>query len=197
MKLLKKVLVLMVVVLSMAVTSFAASRSEMDVSERNALDVFFSNFSEAFIKPFTYNGVSNNELIKFGVMHIRLNRRDLLINYDNTYWSVPAEEVDNAAYKYFGKHILVQSSHEYPLVGNEYLLIKASGEGVRFMQIKSLTDNGDGSYTALLNEYVGDSDDMHAEQKEPNVSFLGGWKAVIVKAKDKPGRYNLKEYLKL
>ncbi|MCI2110202.1 MAG: hypothetical protein LKJ99_04435 [Acidaminococcaceae bacterium] len=197
MRLCKKVLVLIMVVLSLAVTSFAASRSEMNISERNALDVFFSNFSEAFMRPFTYNAVSNSELIKFGVMHVRINRRELLRNYDNTYWAIPAQEVDNAAYKYFGKHIVAQSSHEYPLVGNEYLLIKASGEGVRFMQITSLTDNGDGSYTALLNEYVGESDNMHAVQKEPNVSFLGGWKAVIVKAQDNPERYNLKEYLKL
>ena len=197
MKLLKKVLVLVILVLSMAVSAFAEARGQMDISARNAFDVFFSNFAETFTRPFTYNAVSNSELIKFGVMHIRLNKREWLKNYDSTYWAVPAQEVDNAAYKYFGKHIVMQSSHEYPLVGNEYILIKASGEGVRFMQIASLTDNADGSRTAILDEYVGDSSDIHSIKQEPNVEFLGRWKAVIVKAKDDSERYNLKEYLKL
>jgi hypothetical protein len=67
---------------------------------------FLVIFPKLLCGPFTYNAVSNSELIKFGVMHVRINRRELLRNYDNTYWAIPAQEVDNAAYKYFGKHIV-------------------------------------------------------------------------------------------
>ena len=197
MKLLRNMLVLALLVCSVATTGLAADRGQMDIAARDALDVFFSNFAETFTRPFTYDAVSNSELIKFGVMHVKINRSQMLRDYDATYWAVAKQEVDNAAYKYFGKHIVAQSSHEFPLVGDEFLLIKASGEGVRFAQIDSLTDNNDGSYTAFLQEFVGESTDIHAKVQEPNVASVAKWRAVIVKAQDGSGRYNLKEYLRL
>ena len=197
MKFLKKALIVVMLVLSVAVTGFAENRSEMDVSERNALDVFFSNFAEAFTVPFNYNAVTNRELINFGMKHVKINRWKTIKNYDKTYWAVAKQEVDQAAYKYFGKHIVAESTSRYPLVGDEFLMIKATGEGRRFMQVGSFKDNGDGSYTAILNEFVGDSEDIHADVQEAHVSYVATWRAVVVKAQDDPERYNLKEYLKL
>jgi len=182
--------------------ALALDRNDMQVDERNALDTFFSNFSEAGVEPFTFNNVSNDMLIQFGVQHDKLNRSPHK-SYDDQYWYVEADKVDADAYKYFGRHIVRGSTHKYPLVEGKFLYPKASGEAIFFSQIKQLIANEDGTYTAFVTEFMaGDVElDPHADNWE-NIEPLqrprpqASWKAIIIKSTES-GRYNLKEYLKV
>lgn len=176
----------------------AMTRNEMNIEFRDRLDTYFSNFTEVLLEPFSYDCISNSELIRFGIGHNLRNRRDTRQNYDLSHWAMAVEDVDDAVYKYFGKHIEAVSTNEYQLIDDEFLIPKATGEGVRFAQVTSFDANEDGTYTAVITEFLSGPDapdDPHAANPGPYVSIGKTWRAVVEPSEN--GNYWLKEYLSI
>ncbi len=141
-----------------ALPAGAAVRTELDGEERDLLDTFFSNFAEAYVGSF----VMNNELpldmmVDFGVRHNIINRKYDLVNVNDGYWGVKKEAVEAAVYKYFGRSIEADSSRQYTLTNDLYLIPKASGEGVVFAQVEEWNSSGNGVWTGMVNVYTASS----------------------------------------
>ncbi|HBF35080.1 TPA: hypothetical protein DDW35_11020, partial [Candidatus Sumerlaeota bacterium] len=125
----------------------------LDVDATKKLNIFFSNFSEAYLKPFEAGKLTDDALIEFGIKHN-------LINYPKVFHAnqLAEEEVNKACKKYFGT---VPKAHhavgEYAYTNGRYTVQPASGEAFTFSQIAELTDNGDGTYNAKVNDYTASS----------------------------------------
>ena len=48
---------------------------KMDIALKKKLDIFFSNFSEAYVKPFEKDKIDDSSLISFGEKHIIINNK--------------------------------------------------------------------------------------------------------------------------
>lgn len=135
--------------------------------EEEKWNLFLSNFSEVRLKPFKRDGISEQELIRFGILHTWLNERSL-ISRNNEADIVAAETVEKAVEKYFGRTI---ANHASALPGNEYAYEYESGRYSRspsflpeflgqrfavkqyFTQVTRLIDEGAGCYTVYGSIY--------------------------------------------
>lgn len=171
----------------------------LTTDEQGKLNLFFSAFSEAGIKPFVEAKISNDELIKFGVKHCMIHRRERIID-----GKLSSDEVNRACYQYFGvmpdRH---RSVGDYFYVDGFYTIPLASGDVVLFSQITQLTDLGNGVYSANVNVYsapsgfsghvLGTPESWKAAREE--VYLIAQMNATIMKVTTKPmTRYILREY---
>lgn len=136
---------------------FAADRQPLQLTDdqRNELNTFFSNFSEVGLEFFVNGKISEDELVRFGLLHIIKNRNVAELMYmRDQYGGIPPEEVDYVTNKYFGKIVANHRSiPQHTFVNGHYPLFKMGGEGLVFSRIQSLYDNGDGTYTAKISVY--------------------------------------------
>lgn len=158
-------LIMLLLSLPITVTAHIADQKPMQLSkeQREAFDTFFSNFSEAYVQGFSYGQITDDQLIQFGVRHLRLNDKTI-IKRKNSHYAISSEDVDWATKKYFGK--VVQNHHSisrYTLVDGYYEFDGSAGD-VYFSKIGNLYDNGDGTFTASVYMYAGDV---------PREQFLG------------------------
>lgn len=65
------------------------------------MNIFFSNFSEANVPFFEKNGLTEDELIAFGIRHNILNNPKRLVNEEK----ISSKYVEESVKKYFGKKI--------------------------------------------------------------------------------------------
>jgi hypothetical protein len=150
----------------------------LTVAERNKLDTFFSNFSEAGLPEFTPGNLSLDAILNFGVEHVLLNtRHSELPSLDARHWGIGTEQVRAAVDKYFGYKLAagdVRATTRYPLSNDGYYILpKADGEGAVFSQLVTFTDLGEGRYEATLNVYRASptfTGDVHAD---PSAWLLG------------------------
>ncbi|MDR3563453.1 MAG: hypothetical protein P4N59_18735 [Negativicutes bacterium] len=169
-------------------------------ASRKELNTFFSNFAEVGLKPFADHQLPQSSLIDFGIMHIVLNNRQVIHN-----GKLPSAEVDNACVKYFGfKPKAHQSTQSFQYANGVYTVPAASGESIRFAQIESLTDKGNGSFAAVVNVFVassgftgnphGTAADWKASGEVPKL--VEKINATITKTNDGTNRWLLNEYVK-
>lgn len=131
----------------------------MDIDVQKKLDTFFSNFSEANVKPFEKGKIDDSSLIGFGVIHVIINN-DKLISYkgEKNEGYIKAEDVDTMTSYYFGekvsKHKTVDS---YIFENGSYKFQMASGEAYTFSQIEKLSDLGNNKYQAEVSIYKASS----------------------------------------
>jgi hypothetical protein len=129
---------------------------KMDADLQKRLNIFFSNFSEAYISPFEKDKIEDSGLIKFGVMHVIINNYKL-IQYkgdSNNEGYIKAEDVDTKTYYYFRKKVEKHKTVEdYTFEKGYYKIQMASGEGYTFSQIDKLYDSGNNKYKAEISIY--------------------------------------------
>jgi len=176
-------------------------------AEHKKLNIFFSNFSEAYIEPFTEGNIPDEELIKFGVLHNFKNNFKLFENMGDEL-KIKAGAISKSIEKYFGKTFSAhKSTKDYRYKGGYYFIPNADGEAYTFSQVASISDAGGDKYTALINVYTASSGwtgDEHANPKtwgedgEEKPELTGKFKATFSKTSDKNGEtvYKLIDYLK-
>lgn len=140
-------------------------------SEKKLIDTFFSNFSEVFLKPFDKEGITDSEMIQFGVMHNYRNNGKRFIKGEKGYQvKIKASFVDESVEKFFGRKIgKHQPVDNIDYKDGWYFITEASGEIFSFSQLAGLCDNGKGLYTATVNIYTAGSGwtgDVHGTAKE-------------------------------
>jgi hypothetical protein len=162
---------------------------QLSEEQRRELNTFFSNFSEASVGPFANGQISDDELIRFGLLHIIKNRNVAeLMSMRDQYGGIPLEEVDYATNKYFDK---VVSSHRsipyHEFVSGHYMLFKLGGDGLWFSQIQSLYDNKDGTYTAIVDVYS--SGDFNPRSQIESVYDNGNGSYTVKGVTENDGRF--------
>lgn len=177
--------------------------------EHKKINIFFSNFSEVYLKPFQKGKISDSELIKFGFNHNYINNPKRFKYKDNNAL-ISKEYVFESIEKYFkldiSKH-KISSSVENENVGIKYsngyfYRMAADGETFPFSQVTKLVDNGDKTMTAYVEVYQGNEFDFYnyepyskwSKKDKDSADKIGTYKALIEKEN---GRYILLEYNKL
>lgn len=177
-------------------------------AEKKALNTFFSNFSEVFVKPFSNGSIADADLIRFGVSHNYRNNEKLFAKTGKENQAkIKAGYVDESVNKYFGKRIKKHQSVEGIEYKNGwYYIPPASGEAFIFSQVANLYDSGNNRYTATVNVYSAGSGwtgNVHGSVKEwkadndiPELAEV--MNAVLQKVTEKgKSRYILLEYTKV
>jgi hypothetical protein len=156
---------------------------EMSSSLKTSLDTFFSNFSEAYVKPFEEDNISDDALIDFGIMHIIINNwwtaNNLVEKRDDDpgHGYIKSSDIDNACYRYFGeKPTTHKSIQSYPFADGYYKFPYADGEPITFSQIDKLIDIGDNFYRAEVSIYEASNNfkgDVHDTMSNWKSKFPG------------------------
>lgn len=185
----------------------AGKEVTLSAAEQKKLNIFFSNFSEAYLAPFTAGNISDDELIKFGVLHNFINnRKDFQKSGD--YLMVTFDAVSKAIEKYFGKPFKAHKpTKDFKYKGGYYFIQDADGEAFTFSQVASMSDAGGDKYTALVNVYTASSGwtgDANGNPKtwgadgEEKPELTGKFKATFSKTKGENGEevFKLIDYIK-
>lgn len=137
---------------------------KLDKTLKTKLDTFFSNFSEAYVKPFEEGEIKDEALIDFAIQHIIINNWNTKNNMveqranDPNNGYIKRSNIDLTTYRYFGKKVKAHKE-------DYYTFPFASGEAYTFSQIDKLQDIGGGFYTADISIYMASSGftgDSHA-----------------------------------
>jgi hypothetical protein len=137
----KRILVLLLLVMPSFMV-LSAGAMKLEPAEQKSLNVFFSNFSEADLKSFTPQTLSDDLLLDFALAHNLINRvSSLEKSRDGNSVIVTSAQIDKTTEKYFGKKVAQHHRQTYtrPL---------AEGEAYTFSQLSSLTDLGGHLYLA-------------------------------------------------
>jgi hypothetical protein len=196
-----------------AITCFALDAGKevkLAAADKKAMNTFFSNFSEAFVKPFTKTGLADSDLIQFGVSHNYINKKKLFAKTGKeNLVKIKAAHIDEAVSKYFGVTVKNHKSVEGIVYKDGwYFMTEASGEAFIFSQTLNLYDIGNNMFTSSVNVYTASSGwtgNVHGSQKEwkkgadndaPELSAV--MKATLRKVTENgKSRYILIEYAKL
>lgn len=161
------------------------TQTVLDKTNIKQFNMFFSNFSEVDLLPFTSDTLQDRKLIIFSIKHILLNEPEKIQASDakDSSGKISAKVVEDTAYKYFGKKI---TEHGTVLVGqygdskdivpryttytNGYYIIPTAynnrssivfGESRSFSITNNMTDNKDGTLTADISIYSIKEDNIH------------------------------------
>lgn len=132
-----------------------------------ALNLFFSNFSEVVFTEYDHNNYDIDKLITFSIWHSYRNNGAThsggSAQYDE---QVSAEKVASDLQRYFGitdysNHSIhytehgssMSGSHDYPFSNGAYHFAGADGAPLTWSQVITLYDNGDGTFSAKLQDY--------------------------------------------
>ena len=187
-------------------TPTSGKEVKLNVTEKKALDTFFSNFAEADLGSFTQtDGIKNEEMINFGILHNYINKRKVFVNVDENTIKIKKEYIEESVNKFFGKKSIKHKSIEGVAYSNGYYTMPlADGETFRFAQIAKLVDLGSQKFEAEVNLFSASSGwtgDTHADPSTYAKMDMGDAPSVDSKVKaillkDEKGKYTLLEYTK-
>ena len=126
------------------------------------LNVFFSNFAEAFVEPFREGSVPDETLICFGFKHNVINREQYAEAVPNERVGFHVVHIENAIQKYFGvrftRHRSVESMYCHATYADGYYIFSpAAGEAYPFAQVDHMISLGERKFSADLRVYrIGD-----------------------------------------
>ena len=169
----------------------------LTVTQKKDLNVFLSNFSEAFFEYYDSDSADINALISFAFIHDIVNNNSL-IRWTDSEMGISADRVDKTLNKYFGKSIPRSSTTEWYYDGEYYWTEAASGESYDYFSVAvKLIDLQDGTYRVDFNNYYAGYDSMdtkyywYSEEDalyDPNCTLTETGTAVI-----KPVKYEGKD----
>ena len=190
-------LVSSILIIILPVLALAQSDYVLTAAEQKKLDTFFSNFSEAHVESFTQETLTEKTLLDFALIHCYINKfKSLTRQPDGLTMGVPAQLVDQATERYFGRTI---SQHAEKV----YKIPLADGEAYTFSQINKMTPLGADRFKAegfIYSTGSGGTPDPHGTPEEwakagEEVDQVGQFSAIIKKVNSSgKDRYILLEY---
>lgn len=134
--------------------------STLTSEQKKDLNVFLSNFSEAFFKYYDADNINTNDLISFAFIHDKINNSKL-IRYKDSNMGISAERVNETLNKYFGKSIVNESTNDWQYDGECYWMGGADGESYDYFSVAlNLVDLNNGTYRVDFNTYYAGYDSM-------------------------------------
>lgn len=138
--------------------------------EYKKLSIFLSNFSEVGFIDFDIADYKDEQLIEFAIWHTYSNNYDAIINEtDEAHYDlkISADIIFDVVDKYFGISVIHKSvgyiddpnhwnygQYQYLFKDGYYYFTGADGEPLSWSEIVELYDNGDGTFTAVTNEWA-------------------------------------------
>lgn len=122
----------------------------MDRDARREVNIFLSNFSEAYYNPGSGVYASEaEEKIAFAFTHAKINA-DSMIFYEGSNMGISATDTDAILYRFFGStvpHETPSGSREWTYRDGKFLMQAASGESYLYFSIATaMTKRSDGNY---------------------------------------------------
>jgi hypothetical protein len=153
----------------------------MDSGKRQALNIFFSNFSEVSFGNFNAKAYKDSDLINFSILHNYINA-DNTIKVDGLYFTIKESYVAESVKKYFGLTIKHQKTDQYSYSNGIYKWPAASGESfANFSQAVAMYKNKDGSYSVSLEIYDAGTDyEGNKMIYKPKSSWEKGFKPKLI-----------------
>lgn len=125
----------------------------LSFDDKKALNIFFSNFSEANFGDFDINGYDEDALINFAIKHNRINYRKR-IQLNGNREELDGSYVSQTIDRFFDLSIDNRSISGYEYRNGNYIWAAADGEQFwEFTQVDNLYDNMDGTFSARLSVY--------------------------------------------
>ena len=133
----------------------------MSAAEKREINIFLSNFSEAFYDPDdSYYTNPDEQKISFAYIHAKLNSPKKIL-WEGSYYGISAENVDAILYRFFGEtvpHKTPSGSKWWKYQNGKFLMPAADGESYPDFSIATnMLVNADGTYTVAFNVYSDDS----------------------------------------
>lgn len=125
---------------------------KMSDKDWRALNVFFSNFSETTLDQFSASKYENKELIGFAMHHNVINNRD---RFDEDSY-ISEKYVKSTLMKYFGISKIIPEDGDFFSYKSGKFLWEDIFEGGPYFygsQTIELYDNGDGTFSAITEDY--------------------------------------------
>jgi hypothetical protein len=185
--------------------AFAASKQSgnnldsMSEKDWKALNIFFSNFSETNFEDFSAEDYDDEALIEFAVHHNVINNRKLFKSDPEGGFSIEAKNVAASVKKYFGiEKFTAQDGGNFVSYRDGKYYWDDVLEGSPWFagsQAVELRDNGDGTLSAVLEDY---SDNDHYQKDPDNKSIAlfytpkKAWNASTAKFFDQAGYHAAK-----
>jgi len=130
-----------------------------NATQKYNLNIFLSNFSEAYLEYYDHNNVDPAKMISFAFVHDIINNNSA-IKWDiggsnGSRMGIAASRVNTTLDRYFGISISHKSIGHWQYDGSTYWTGASSGEGYGFFSVAlSLEDRKDGTYTVKFNNYT-------------------------------------------
>jgi len=169
----------------------------LSAEQQQNMDVFFSNFAEAWGNPpqggrvsFEYNKITNKDLILFGVFHTFINRQQVVQKINGQY-VIPVGEINYVTNKYFGKTVVPEAINNLVTTDGDNFYSREN-DGPAFWgaaKLKQMYDNGNGTFSADV--YVYTSPDSTNDYSHGKL-----WKAILAVSPSDSSRYILKSWKK-
>lgn len=129
--------------------------SQLSDSERREVNIFLSNFSEAYYEPGNYYGEVESK-ISFAYIHASINY-DNMTFYDDGYMGLSAANVDSILTRFFGSsvpHKTPENNKYWFYKNGNFLVPAASGESYSHFSIAtSMIKRQDGNFDVQFNVY--------------------------------------------
>ena len=167
--------------------------STMSSEERREVNIFLSNFSEAYYNPSNGTGTAA-EKISFAFIHALINSNNMII-YDDSMMGISAANVDSLLVRFFGSSVPHANAGEW-IYRNGYFLCTAGwGESYAFFTVaNSVVSLGNGTYEVGFYKFYYDTPEGVVTDK--SVYYLSASDALGMYRKVGQGRAVLrsKEY---
>jgi len=151
--------------------------SDSDLKDMN---IFFSNFSEAFFREYTEK-TTDEEIVLFAMCHNRVNYYDRW-SYEDSYEVIDATHISNTIDRFFDIKIQFKSTNNYEFKNNKFYVPAASGEQyLGFSQVESIMKNGDILVVRLIDFQYDNSDDLHGDFDKKAYEPMKNWSANLSK----------------
>lgn len=151
----------------------------MDAKLQESLDTFFTYFSEADIKDFKENELTEEEMINFSVYHNFIHDFDKFTIFKERCCAlIESKYVKESEEYFFGKQSSKhESTDKYELIDNKYKVFLADKGELTISKTDKLYDLGNGEYLAELSVYNvnGFEEDLKVifeELKKGNSKFI-------------------------
>lgn len=209
----RRILIFVILLLAISCNLVFAENQEVKLNSwlHNALNQFFTYFSEEFLEPFEKGKPNNKDMIEFGIRYNNTHQSRLIIGNGNM-GKLSEKHVEATVEKFFGVKIKKHESPSdyYKYKNGYYYFSFSSGEYYRFSKVTRLVCVGKDTFVAYINIYAAGSgwvDDINKSEEEwkKNESNSGGvpeleakMKATIRKIGDIwKSKYILIEYLRV
>ncbi len=205
-KLLTQILIA-VFLLLVTTTGFATERAEMTEKTRTSLDTFFTCFSKRGVPAFRQDKLPAEELLDFGVMHVKEHYGEETKSINSYVRGIPAARVAEVVRIYFGRDVKPVSTKQFTLNQDGYYEVpEADGGGFVFSQVDRMVIREDKTVDCDVTVYTAPSSfngDEHADaaawnrDPETKPEITGKFHAWLTPAPEEPSRYVLREYTKI
>jgi hypothetical protein len=132
----------------------SANEVNLDLAAKKKLNVFLSNFTEVWLKPYSEGNISDQELINFAVMHDYINNLNKFTGGQDGYLYLSKNRVSSTIKRFFGISFTRHRAGDIEYTNGNYRLMPADGEQRPWAQVTRMIDNGNSNFTVYFEKFT-------------------------------------------